>query len=65
MSVAAAKIQAAGLIDYAYGQINIRDWAGLEAGCCECYGVIRQAFSDFLPSRSGIHGADKPQGDHD
>lgn len=62
ISVAAGKIQAAGLIDYAYGRITIRDRAGLEACCCECYEVIRRAFSDFLPSGSGLLGADNLQG---
>lgn len=52
VSVAAGKIQTAGLIDYTYGRITILDRTGLEAGCCECYGVLRQAFSAFLPGQS-------------
>ena len=50
VSMAASKIQAAGLIDYAYGRITILNRSGLEDCCCECYGVIRQAFAGFLPN---------------
>lgn len=54
VSVAAAKIQEAGLIHYAYGQISIVDRAGLEALCCECYEGIRQAFSDSRQPKQNL-----------
>ena len=38
----AAKMQKAGLIKYNRGEITIIDRAGLEAGVCECYGVVRR-----------------------
>jgi len=44
VSVVVAQIQQAGLISYERGSITIRDRAGLEAGSCECYWVIRAEF---------------------
>ncbi len=41
---AARKLQSAGLIRYSRGRITVVDRAGLEAFCCECYGVVRRAF---------------------
>jgi CRP-like cAMP-binding protein len=40
----AQKLQEAGYIKYAWGKMTIRDREGLEASCCECYGIIRQAY---------------------
>jgi CRP-like cAMP-binding protein len=40
---AALKLQKDGLIRYVRGRIAISDRQGLEARCCECYSVIRQA----------------------
>ena len=40
---AAHKLQSAGLIQYSRGHITVVDRAGLEACCCECYGVVRRA----------------------
>jgi CRP-like cAMP-binding protein len=41
---AALKLQSAGLIRYSRGRITVIDRPGLEACCCECYGVVRRAF---------------------
>jgi len=41
---AARKLQAAGLIKYSRGRMAVVDRAGVEAFCCECYGVVRRAF---------------------
>ncbi len=46
---AALKLQAAGLIKYSRGRITVIDRAGVEAYCCECYGVVRRAL-DRLPA---------------
>jgi CRP-like cAMP-binding protein len=55
---AALKLQAAGLIKYGRGRITIVDRPGIEAACCECYGVVRRAF-DRLPARSAhAHGSE-------
>ncbi len=39
---AARKLQSAGLIRYSRGRITVVDRAGLEAFCCECYGVVAE-----------------------
>jgi CRP-like cAMP-binding protein len=44
VTLAARLIQNAGMIDYGRGRIIIRDRQGLEAGSCECYRIIRNAF---------------------
>lgn len=44
VTVAAGILQKAGLISYQRGRIRIADRAGLEAGACECYEVVRQEF---------------------
>lgn len=41
ISVAAKRLQHAGLIRYAAGRLTIADRAGLEEAACECYQVIR------------------------
>jgi CRP-like cAMP-binding protein len=40
VSIAAAALQARGLISYSRGAINILDRAGLEQAACECYAVL-------------------------
>lgn len=47
----ALKLQAAGLIRYARGRINVLDRAGLEARSCECYEVVRKEYQRLLPDR--------------
>ena len=39
---AASALQAAGLIRYSRGLIEIADRAGMEAGACECYAAVRE-----------------------
>ncbi|MGI9335535.1 MAG: Crp/Fnr family transcriptional regulator [Gammaproteobacteria bacterium] len=41
VSVAANRLQQAGLIRYKRGHITILDRAGLESRVCECYGVVK------------------------
>ncbi len=47
--VAAAELQAAGLVDYADGVISVRDRAGVELRSCECYAAVRLANDHLLP----------------
>ncbi len=49
VSVAAAALQQAGLIRYAYGRVMVRNRKGLEKASCECYAVIRARFDRLQP----------------
>ena len=49
VSVVARTLQTAGLIATRRGAITVTDRAGLEESACECYGVIRRAFTRLLP----------------
>lgn len=42
------QLQIAGLITGSRGHITIVDRAGIEARCCECYGVVRREFDHLL-----------------
>lgn len=54
VSQVSQELQANGIIHYAKGRITIDDRAGLERVACECYGIMRTAFTDLLgESRSG------------
>jgi CRP-like cAMP-binding protein len=48
VTVVAGQLQAAGLIRYSHGHMEILNRAGLEAASCACYGVVRSAY-DRLP----------------
>jgi CRP-like cAMP-binding protein len=48
VTVAAGKLESAGLIQYRRGHITVIDRAGLEARCCECYGVVTREFDRLL-----------------
>ena len=54
ITVAAGRLQEAGLIRYGAGRVTITDRAGLEAAGCECYGLIRDDFDRLLgpPARA-------------
>jgi CRP-like cAMP-binding protein len=41
VTVAAGRLQSAGLIHYARGHIRILDRQGLEANACECYQIVK------------------------
>jgi CRP-like cAMP-binding protein len=45
VSVTAASLQTAGLITYKHGKVKVVNRPGLEEATCECYAVIRDAFS--------------------
>jgi CRP-like cAMP-binding protein len=49
VTVVARALQAAGLIRYRRGVVDILDRAGLEAIACECYGTVRRNYERLLP----------------
>ena len=48
VTLAAGKLQDAGLIAYHRGHISILDRPGLEARTCECYGVVKKEYERLL-----------------
>ncbi len=48
VTVAAGRLQDAGLIHYARGHITILDRKGLEAAVCECYQIVKDEFDRLL-----------------
>jgi CRP-like cAMP-binding protein len=50
VNAAAGKLQAEGYIQYQWGRIRVTDRAGLESAACECYGIIAETYSQFLPT---------------
>jgi hypothetical protein len=48
VTLAAQSMQAAGLISYRRGKIQILDRPGLEKASCECYAIVRERFDAFL-----------------
>jgi CRP-like cAMP-binding protein len=50
VSVALKELQNARLIETTYGRIRVVDRSGLENASCECYGVIREAYTRLLPT---------------
>jgi len=52
---AAGKLQQAGLIRYSRGHITVLDRPGLEARCCECYGVVKRESDRLLPGLAEMH----------
>jgi CRP-like cAMP-binding protein len=52
VTVAAGKLQAAGLIQYNRGKITVMDRLKLEQRACECYAVVEKEFDRLLPKRT-------------
>lgn len=49
VTLAAQKLQAAGLIQYVRGCIKILDREGVESHACECYKIVKHEFDRLLP----------------
>ena len=49
VTLAAGKLQDAGLIRYHRGRITVLDRPGVEAASCECYRVVKTEFDRLLP----------------
>ena len=50
MRQGARRLQEAGLIQYAEGNITVLDRKGLEKHSCECYGVVKDEYERLLPA---------------
>ena len=48
ITVAASKLQKAGLIRYVHGKIDILDRPGLEAASCSCYRAVKDEYDRLL-----------------
>jgi CRP-like cAMP-binding protein len=51
----AGKLQRAGIISYRRGHISVINRAGLEAGACECYAVVKKELDRLLSGVGAIH----------
>lgn len=57
VTLAAQSMQAAGLIGYRRGIIQILDRGGLEKASCECYAIVQERFDAFLtPPPTAVQG---------
>jgi CRP-like cAMP-binding protein len=57
VTLAALSMQAAGLISYRRGTIQIVDRAGMERASCECYAIVKERFDAFLtPPSTAVRG---------
>jgi CRP-like cAMP-binding protein len=57
VTLAAQSMQAAGLISYRRGKIQVLDRPGLEKASCECYAIVRERFDAFLtPPSTAVQG---------
>ncbi len=54
VTVAAQKLQAAGLIRYWHGHITVLDRPGLERRTCECYAVVKKQYNRLLPDLTAV-----------
>ena len=60
ITLAAQSLQAAGLISYDRGKIQILNRLGLEKASCECYAIVRERFDAFLtPPLTAVQGDTK------
>jgi Mn-dependent DtxR family transcriptional regulator len=48
VTLAAGRLQAAGLISYQRGVLTIEDRPALEQASCECYRIVKDEFSRLL-----------------
>jgi CRP-like cAMP-binding protein len=58
---AAGKLQAAGLIEYTRGRINVIDRPGLEARSCECYASVKVEYDRIFHLQSDVRGPSRPR----
>ena len=62
VTLAAQSVQAAGLISYNRGTIQVLNRAGLEKASCECYAIVKERFDEFLkPPETAVQDTVKRQ----
>src|SRR6476646_6666394 len=60
VTLASQSMQAAGLISYRRGAIQVLDRPGLEEASCECYAIVTERFDAFLmPPSTAVPGHNK------
>lgn len=59
VSTVCSHLQAAGLIAYRRGRVEILDRRGLERAACECYALVEQHFARLLPEAVLSEPADR------
>jgi CRP-like cAMP-binding protein len=60
VTLAAQSMQAAGLISYRRGTIQVLNRRGLEKASCECYAIVKERFDAFLtPPLTAVQGHNK------
>jgi len=57
VTIVAQNMQAAGIVTYRRGVMQVLDRPGLERASCECYSIVKKRLDAFLASRSMVvHG---------
>jgi hypothetical protein len=63
VTLAAQSVQAAGLISYNRGTIQVLNRPGLEQASCECYAIVKDRFDEFLkPPETAVQDTVTRQG---
>ena len=57
VTVVAHTLQAAGLIKYARGRIQILNTEGLEDSACECYGTVKAQYAKLIGETGARYAA--------
>lgn len=60
VTLAAARLQEAGLVRYGRGHIAVLDRKALEQRSCECYAVVKREYDQLLPEPREIQREPKP-----
>src|ERR1022692_3846492 len=62
VTLAAQSVQAAGLISYRRGTIQVLNRSGLEKASCECYSIVKERFDAFVkPPETAVQDTVKRQ----
>lgn len=65
VTAAAGKLQRAGVLSYRRGHITVVERLGLEAVACECYTVVRRAYSRLRADLPRSHRLPTANGDRE